>query len=63
MDGDFGGGPRVALIAGLAAIVFSGATADAGSAGFATLLGGSPVGAGREADRLGKGESALKITV
>ena len=53
----------MALIAGLAAIVFSGATADAGSAGFAALLGGSPVGAGREADRLGKGESALKITV
>jgi hypothetical protein len=47
----------------LAAIALSGADADAGRAGFATLLGGSPVGAVREADRLGKGESALKITV
>jgi len=53
----------VALIAGLAPIVLSGNPGDAGSAGFAALLGGSPVGAGREADRLGKGEGALKITV
>ena len=39
---------------GFAAIVRSGGAVDAGSAGVAAFLGGSPVGAVREADRLGK---------
>jgi hypothetical protein len=43
----------------LAAIVLSGATFDEGSAAAAALLfGGIPVGAVREADRLGNGRNA-----
>jgi hypothetical protein len=64
-DGPFAGGTglREALVAGVAAFVLSGGAADAGEAVFAALLGGSPVVAVREADRLGNGEKALKITV
>src|SRR5262245_1368814 len=47
-----GGGP----LSRLAVVVLSGAAVETGSAGFATLLvGGSPVVAVREADRLGNG--------